>query len=289
MSEPTYGALMRHAAHRLSEKLGDDGTSQTEAALLLSHVSGLSRTGLIVREADPVPRDIVEAFNSALDQRETGKPVFRIIGAREFHGLTLQLSPETLEPRDDTECLVELVLVLLASRETPWRFADLGTGTGAIALALLSDLPKASCVASDVSQVALNTATENATAHGLTIRFETSHGSWFDALEERFDFLVSNPPYIASSIVNGLATEVRDHDPRVALDGGDDGLDAYRVLLDRGGDYLTKDGFLAVEIGHDQRDSVTCMAQAKGWEVLRHGQDLGGRDRAIAFRRRNAK
>ncbi|MFD0915050.1 peptide chain release factor N(5)-glutamine methyltransferase [Pseudahrensia aquimaris] len=285
MSDLSYGVLLKAATSRLVQALGDDGTRNTEARLLLQHASGFDRAGLLVRDADIADASVIDAYQTMIAQREAGKPVFRIIGGREFHGLNLQLSSETLEPRDDTEALVDGVLSMIKDRTASVRFADLGTGSGAIALALLSELPNASCVASDVSQDALKTAQRNAVLCGFGDRFEPVHGSWFEPLCGKFDFLVSNPPYIPSRTVDSLDREVLAHDPRAALDGGEDGLDAYRVLLRDGAAFVDNGGFLAVEIGYDQRESVPLLGLEHGWTLALALQDLGERERALVFTR----
>ena len=214
-----------------------------------------------------------------------GTPLWRAIGHRSFHGLDLILGTETLEPRDDTETLVEAALSCIIDRTEAIRFVDLGTGTGAVALALLSELPNARAVLTDISRQALDIAAQNAATHGFADRVETRQGNWLEPLEGQFDMIVSNPPYIASAVVDGLDATVRDHDPRRALDGGTDGLDAYRIILADGQSYTAPDGHLCLEIGYDQRASVGALAALLGWRMTAAHQDGGRRDRALVFRR----
>ncbi|MEL6750477.1 MAG: peptide chain release factor N(5)-glutamine methyltransferase [Pseudomonadota bacterium] len=223
-------------------------------------------------------------IDAVLERVKGGMPLFRAIGMREFHGLELALSAGTLEPRDDTETLVDAALSTIIDRKADLRIADLGTGTGAVALALLSELPNAHAVATDISTDAVDTAQTNAEAAGLANRFTAQQGSWMEPLIGAFDFIVSNPPYIASDVVDELDPSVRDHDPRAALDGGIDGLDAYRAILARAADHLLPGGALALEIGYDQRESVSALATTNGFGIVSHHQDLGGRDRAIVLR-----
>ncbi len=221
---------------------------------------------------------------AALAKMAAGVPFFRALGSREFHGLDLALGPDTLEPRDDTEALIDATLEALGERRTePLRLADLGTGTGAVALALLMECPRAQVVATDISAAALEVAEANAQAAGLALRFAICAGSWVEPLEGTFDAIISNPPYIASAVVDSLDASVRDHDPRRALDGGTDGLDAYRAIFAGAAVYLKPSGFLALEIGYDQRDSVTALGQQNGWRCTGQHVDLGGRDRALVF------
>ena len=216
-----------------------------------------------------------------MDRRLQHEPVFRILGEREFHGLVLGLNDATLEPRDDTECLIEAVLARLADRHGQWRFLDLGTGTGAIALALLCELPNAAAVAVDSASRALLQARENATANNLDKRATFVESDWFAAVEGSFDFIVSNPPYISSADMLQLDPEVQRYDPPLALDGGEDGLDAYRQILSKAREHLRPGGFLALEIGHDQADQIQILAQGSAWQNISCVKDLAGRDRVL--------
>lgn len=269
---------------RAIQQLQEAGIQSPErdANLLLQAASGLDKAGLISRSLDRCPSDIQETFETHIAERLERKPVYRILGKREFHGLELQLSSATLEPRDDTECLVETVLSQLAgSTAEGLRFLDLGTGTGAITLALLAELPNANAVATDISASALKTAKHNAKSNGFSKGVKWLQSKWFDQVEGRFDFIVSNPPYIASSVVDGLEPEVLLHDPRLALDGGADGLDAYREILANAHSFLMKDGFVAVEIGHDQKSAICELAEQLGWQVLAAVKDLNRCDRVV--------
>ena len=214
-----------------------------------------------------------------------GEPVHRVSGTREFHGLELRIAPDTLEPRDDTEALVQLA-VDHAPRGSV-HFADLGTGTGAVGCAILSELPHATALLTDLDIVGpLDTAKANAEALGLRKRARFMRSDWLLGLGEAplFDFIVSNPPYIPSAIVDTLDPAVRLHDPRLALDGGLDGLDAYRAILRDAAKHLKPGGFLALEIGYDQLAAVARLAERTGWQVDETRRDLGGRDRAVLLR-----
>lgn len=279
----TLGATMRDGRRRLTS-LSDDPA--TEVRLLARWVFGLSPLELVTRADNPVDPDRAAQFSAALDRRAKGEPVYRIIGARDFFGLRLALSPDTLEPRPDTEALVELVLDWARARgraDESLAILDLGTGTGAIALALLSQLPLARAVITDVSAGAIRAALDNARANGLDYRVTAAVGSWFNPVDGRFDVIVSNPPYIPTAVVPTLDTEVRDHDPLAALDGGADGLDPYRAIAEGAAAHLTAGGIIAVEIGFDQAEDVTAIFAASGFTRLELRKDLGGRDRALAF------
>jgi release factor glutamine methyltransferase len=200
--------------------------------------------------------------------------------------MRLELSEATLEPRADTEALVELVCDLVTSkgrRDDELAMLDLGTGTGAIALALLTVLKNAKASVTDVDQHALETAMKNARTHGLASRLIALAGSWFNPVEGRFDLIVSNPPYIPSAVVPALDIAVREHDPVIALDGGADGLDPYRAIAAGAAKHLAADGIVAVEIGFDQAGDVTAIFTASGFAFLELRKDMGGRNRALAF------
>lgn len=210
-----------------------------------------------------------------------GEPVHRVIGAREVGGHTFAIGPDTLEPRDDTMALTEI-----AFHHAPVdaRFADLGTGTGLVGLSLAWDLPGGRGVLTDVSEGALAVARANAERLRLADQVAFAHGSWFEPLEGTFDAIVSNPPYIRTDVIPTLDPSVRDHDPHLALDGGADGLDAYRAILSGAATYLREGGFVALEIGFDQRDAVSDLAHGLGWHLFDHRRDMGGHVRALAFR-----
>lgn len=261
--------------------------SELDAGILLEHVTGHGALTRLTRPETVVTARQVTILSGLIDRRLAGEPVHRIIGWREFYGLPLQVREETLVPRPDTETLVDLALPFV--RETArvtgqCRILDLGTGTGAIALALLSEVEDATAIATDISLQALDVAESNARTHDLAGRFKTVHSDWFASVTGLFDLIISNPPYIASADIDELMPEVRDHDPLAALDGGLDGLDAYSVIATRAPAFLKKNGLLAVEIGHTQADDVTTCFEAAGWVASASARDLGGHVRALTFR-----
>jgi release factor glutamine methyltransferase len=280
---PLLGDVLRAARQQIAGVCEDPSQ---EVRILAEWAFGLSRLELVTLEREFVAPHRLAMFETALARREKGEPVHRIIGARPFRSLHLALSKDTLEPRADTETLVDLALSHLAGRgglERPFSILDLGTGTGAIGLALLAELPNATALLTDISTDALATAAQNASANGLKDRAIFQQGSWFDGIEDRFDLVVSNPPYIPTSVIATLDVEVREHDPLAALDGGPDGLAPYRMIATAAPDYLKDDAIIAVEIGHDQAASVTAIFEAAGFRLIELRQDLGGRDRALAF------
>jgi len=276
--------LLRQARGTLASAGIEDAA--LDARLLVSHFSGIDRVGAITNPRQPVPANRVAAVREALARRAGGEPVHRIIGMRSFYGLDLELSAETLEPRPDTETLVDIVLPraqAVLARKGACRILDLGTGTGAVALALLSQLPGATALGVDLAPGAVRTARLNAERNGLADRFEAEVSDWFTKSFGAWDFIVSNPPYIRHDDVGRLARDVRDFDPALALDGGIDGLDAYRVIAGEAKRFLADGGMVAVEIGYDQRQSVTGLFLDRGFRLIEARKDLAGHDRALMF------
>jgi len=265
-------------------------TADLDARLLVANLAGVEPHQLATAGETPLTPAVRERLDKALQSRLDGMPVHRILGAREFYGLTFGLSPATLEPRPDTETLIEAVLPLI--RETiaakgTCSIADLGIGTGAIGLALVAECPDASCLGIDISAEAVSTALENAQTLGLGGRYRAISGDWLSGIDARFDLIVSNPPYIPTADLASLSREVVDHDPMLALDGGPDGLDAYRVIAAQAGARLEDAGYLALEIGIGQSQSVTALFTASGFDRIGVYADLGGVDRVLLFKKRD--
>ncbi len=261
-------------------------SAEFDARLLTGAVLGLDLTGLISAAKRSLTSDEAIQLDLFVQRRISGEPVARIIGAKEFWGLPLQLSADTLVPRPDTETIVEAALELLDAngrRDAPLRIADLGTGSGAILLALLSELPNAIGSATDINLDALRTARHNAAQLGLAGRAHFIACDYASALAEGFDLIVTNPPYIPSAEIAGLDIEVRDHDPLRALDGGADGLDAYRVIAPEAARLLAPGGLLVVEVGHDQSGDVARLMTTAGLNLPGPAKaDLGGIPRAVS-------
>ncbi len=282
----TLGQLVRQVRAALEK--GGTPDAALEARLIVEHATGASRTDLVTDPERPVTAAQMQAVASMLERRSAGEPVHRILGAREFYGLRLALSSGTLEPRPDTEALVDLALPFVratADRHGNCLILDLGTGTGAVALALLKEEKRARAVATDISPAALATAVANADINGVAARFTGMRSDWFETVDGSFHVIVSNPPYIATNEIALLSREVREHDPRAALDGGSDGLDAYRAIAGAVAGHLAEDGVVAVEIGIDQESDVEAIFAGHGFTVAGRAKDLGGVLRSIAFTR----
>jgi release factor glutamine methyltransferase len=262
--------------------------AELDARILLGAAVGLDLTGLIAQATRRLTVAEASRLAQHAQRRIAGEPVARILGVREFWGLPFRLSEATLVPRPDTETLVELALEICRERTTPPspRIADIGTGSGAILLALLHDMPDAFGVGTDLSLTALNTAKANAAALGLAGRSAFVACSYASALHGPFDLIVSNPPYIPSGEIPKLSVEVREHDPYLALDGGNDGYDAYRALIPQAAERLAPGGTLIVEAGQGQARDIEALMTAAGLTADRPPRaDLAGIPRAVSARK----
>lgn len=241
-------------------------------------------------EIDP-PAALDAATRMRLDgyarRRLAGEPVWRILGEREFWGLPFRLSPATLEPRPDSETVVEAALAAFANRlDETIAILDLGTGTGCLLIALLSEFRRARGLGVDLSMEACATARANAALNGVADRVAILQGDWAQGLSERFDLVVSNPPYIAAAEIATLPSGVREHDPHLALDGGEDGLTCYRALAAALPGLLAPSGVAILEIGAGQQRDVAAIMTTAGLDALGSRRDLGGHERALLFTRR---
>ncbi len=265
------------------------GSAELDARMLVGAALGLDLTGVIAAASRPLTSEESIRLEDFVRRRLSGEPIARILGLKEFWGLPLRLSAATLVPRPDTETVVELALQVLRAapdRARRLRIADIGTGSGAILLALLSELPEACGFGTDISVAALRTASTNAARLGLARRAMFVACDYAAALSDPLDLIVSNPPYVRSAEIADLAIEVRDHDPRRALDGGADGLDAYRALVPQAARLLARGGALVVEVGQGQSEEVEGLMTAAGLTPQRPPKaDLAGIRRALAGRK----
>lgn len=276
----TIGGAWRRARDRL--RAAGIESASLDARLLAQLAFGMSAVQLASSEAAEADTAALQRLTELTMRRLAREPVARILGEKEFYGLGFALSAATLVPRPETELIVDFALSALDNRAAP-LFLDLGTGTGCIAIAVLVHLPRARAVAIDLSADALATARTNAERHGVADRMDFRRGDWFEpiAANETFDVIVSNPPYVAHAEIDMLALDVRDHDPHLALDGGTDGFDPYRVLARESGRHLPKNGLLIVEHGAGQWDGVAGLLSRHGFVgIIRH-DDLAGLDRVL--------
>jgi release factor glutamine methyltransferase len=250
------------------------------AALAIDHAA-------LVRDPDLSIGDAVSSLEAFASRRIKHEPVSRIIGRREFFGETYAIDPAVLDPRPDTECLVEAVIEAVGLRKNhPLRVLDLGIGSGAILGALLSQLPHATGIGIDLSPEACSCARANLSRMGLAERSSIITGHWMAPIKGHFDLIVSNPPYIASADIAGLAADVRGYDPHLALDGGADGLTAYRDIASALTQHLAQDAIAAFEFGEGQRDAIESILCSAGLKPVGSRRDLAGRDRVILARAR---
>jgi release factor glutamine methyltransferase len=283
----TLAAASRRGALKeavLLMKAAGVDTPVLDARLIVQHALGISWDTLYLKDDQPLSDDEKARLESQLERRAAHEPVSRIVGRRHFWTLDLAVSPDTLDPRADTESLIETVVAAIPERSSALRILDLGTGTGAILLALLAEYPNATGLGVDLSEGALATARVNAESHGLSKRAAFAAGCWTDGLTGPFDVIASNPPYIDSGDLAGLSPEVREHDPALALDGGPDGLDAYRAIIPAIPALLGTGGFAVLEVGAGQAESVTQIALEHGLAPAGRRTDLGGIERALAFK-----
>lgn len=279
LTGPTVSLLLRQIRDALRAAPIDN--PDLDARIILGHVLGTDLTGL-VRAGDLLVEPVtIETALAAVRRRLSGEPVARILGLREFWGLAFTLSEATLVPRPDTETVVEVALSNINHRAA-FVLADLGTGSGAILAAILSECPNAFGVAVDISLEALSTARGNLDRFGLTDRSGFVLASFADALAlGRFDLIVSNPPYIESDAISGLMPEVADHEPRLALDGGPDGLDAYRRIAGPALAALKVGGRIILEVGWRQSEAVVAILRATGFNASKIVPDLAGNPRVV--------
>jgi len=261
--------------------------------ILLAHALQLERIDLYLKYDQPLVSEELQIFKSLIKRRVRREPVAYILGAKEFWSLDLEVNPAVLIPRPETECLVETALGLMG-RQIPGpqqRILDLGTGSGAIVLALASQQPRHMYFASDRFQTAVEMACRNAGRHGLSSSIHFLVGDWFSALNSTktvFDMIVSNPPYVPSGAISGLQPEIHQYEPVAALEGDTDGLACYRSIIGAAHNYLKPGGALLLEIGHDQREDIRQIAAVDDrYEKFICSKDYSGYDRVISMRRRS--
>jgi release factor glutamine methyltransferase len=279
----TVGILLARAAATLAAAAVE--TSRLDSRLLLSHATGEPVERLVAWPERPVSNREAQAF-AALVQRRVGRePLAQIVGCREFWSLPFFTTRDTLTPRPDSEAVLEAVLRLFPDRKSPLRILDLGTGTGCLLLALLSEYPAATGIGTDISDAAARVAALNAKTLGYADRSTIVISAWDDAVDGAFDVIVSNPPYIATAELDRLAPEIERFEPRLALDGGPDGLDVYRVLAPRLYRRLRPGGHAVLEVGFGQAGAVESILLGAGLATRGRQRDLSGADRCTIVQR----
>jgi release factor glutamine methyltransferase len=281
MSE-TRRVLLKQAGERLAA--GGIDTAVLDARLLFQAASGLQHEDIVAEPDLVVPPEVAARFSMFLERRCKFEPVSRILGTREFYGRSFRVTPDVLDPRADTETLIGAVLGLVKGKGV-LRILDLGTGSGAIAVTLLAELPEATAVASDLSAAALAVAKGNAEALSVAGRASFVQANWFEGIGGKFDLIVSNPPYIPLGDIAGLTPDVREFDPPRALDGGPDGLEAYRRLANGAGGHLAPTGRVILEIGAGQENAVNELFTGQGFARESRHFDLAGHIRCLVFSR----
>ena len=260
-------------------KLRECGISDPvrDARLLLADCLELRTQNLNLLDNSCISEIKISKFWRMINERCKRKPVSKILGYRSFWGRDFEINENVLDPRGDTETLIELILDCNFE-----NMLELGTGSGAIAITVLAERPEVTCVATDISQYALNTARTNSKRHGVQSRLKLLYSNWFDKISGSFDIIVSNPPYISSKEYAQLSAEVLKYDPKISLTLGGDGLEAYREILSQALEKLSKNGHIFLEIGYTQANAVGHLIKEAGFQQIKVHKDLGSRDRVIS-------
>ena len=279
----TIDAALKDATSRLRFHVPD--TAALDARLLLQHVLQCDWQDLLLNKDSLLSPAETELWHNVIAQRMLHKPVAKIIGTAEFYGAVFKTTADTLDPRPDSETLIDIVQRLFADHGNPLHILDLGTGTGCLLLTMLRLYPQAQGLGADLSDAARAVAIENADMQNLAKRLQFIASDWFAAVTGTFDLIVSNPPYIDHAALDTLSTAVRDYDPLLALDGGVDGLDAYRIIVPQAHEFLKPGGWLVMEIGFDQAETVNALFAQANFANIHVYYDLNGRARVVSGQR----
>ena len=271
-SDCSYSSVLQHARLKLTGT-----TVSLDARLLLQAVAGITHADIIANPERQITAGELDIFNALVARRIAHEPVSRILGHREFYGRNFKITPDVLDPRADTECVVELALRLIRQG----TFIDVGTGSGAIAVTLCAENPALRGIASDVSAAALAVAEANATAVGVGKHLNFVQTAWLDGVDTTFNLIISNPPYICDGTT--LPPDVISFDPHLALFGGADGLNAYRELATQCVPHLAHNGYVVVEIGDQQAQPITDIFLREKFIRVAHTTDIAGIIRGLAF------
>lgn len=283
MMPTTLGEIVRAARERLTAAGIDAGEAALDASLLARHALGWDMARLIAHETEAPPAGFSRTFDSLIARRASREPISSIVGRREFRGLEFEVGPDVLAPRPETEIIVEEAIAALRGAATP-LIVDVGTGSGCLAVCLAVEFPDARIVATDVSEAALAVAARNVRRHGVAGRIDLVRTSLLDAVPGPAALVVSNPPYIPAADILGLDPEVRDWEPRQALDGGADGLDVIRALLAAVRPVLAPGGWFIMEFGFGQAEAVERLVRESPLELVRVVNDLQRIPRTVVAR-----
>lgn len=272
------------ALHTTTKRLSaaDIDTASLDASILVCHATSRERLELITHGTEELNSEEIEYLEELVQRREQREPIAYIVGQKEFWGHHFKVCPGVLVPRPDTETLVATLLALLPEKEVPMTLADVGVGSGCILLSLLKELPQAYGYGIDTETTPLSVTADNALALEVAERLTLYKGNLAEPLKEPVNVIVSNPPYIATDVLGNLAKEVREHEPKQALDGGEDGLAVYRSLIPSCHAKLISGGLLLLEIGYDQATTVADLLSQPDWSEVHLYQDLNNQPRVIA-------
>ena len=269
------GDLLKNAKKKHKE------LSLSYLRLLLSHRCGRSPEYLWTHPELRLEEEVISLFFKDVEKLAAGMPLSRILGYREFWGNKFYLNEATLDPRPDSETLIDCVLNCFPSREMPLHILDLGTGTGCLLITLLKEYSFATGVAVDISTKALSMAAHNASSHGVAERMQFLESNWFEKVTGKFSLIISNPPYISQEEFQNLEENVKSYDPSKALKGGEDGLEAYKCLIPLAKSFLEEKGALTLEIGRTQRKAVEALFERERYDNVKTFQDLASLDRCV--------
>jgi release factor glutamine methyltransferase len=279
----TIGRVLGWATDDFKKR--SNSSPRLDAELLLTHVLGVDRVKLVIESERRLNDAELARYRALIQRRRRGEPIAYILGRREFYGLPFAVDRRALVPRPDTETLVEVALERTRARSMYGRALDLCTGSGCVAVAFSRARPTWRITASDVSPEAAGLARENVLRHGVAFSLRVVEGNLFAPLHgERYELITANPPYVPSAELAELAPDIRDFEPRLALDGGNDGLDVVRAVVAGAGSHLEPSGILAVEIGHDQAARVSELFERASFREISVRRDYGGRDRVVSGR-----
>ena len=277
--KPLYKEIIRQL-----QKSGIDN-ADLDARIIISERTGFDWSDIVTKPDEKISDNYLSKIQNDVNQRRACKPLSRIYGQSEFWGLPFKISEDTLDPRPDTELIIDIAVNRIP-KESLIRILDLGTGSGCILISLLSEFPNAVGYGIDLSVEALKIAKENAILNNFEERIHFINGSWLDVFKDndmgfKFDLIVSNPPYITNQVIPSLGIEVREYDPILSLSGGDDGLQAYKNIFPKLNNYLNHSGFALFEIGYDQEKDVMRLAEDAGFALRTVHHDLAGNPRVV--------